>query len=140
MIKYIGLLVVAVFLAQAFVAALAVYFVQMKNPNINYAQAIQKYFKANSARYVLVAVCLMITCFLLSEYMNLSLSHSDLVKKGFKELTRVEKIQYNFKTFAFVFFTFIEIIAVIFYRAGFNTVINFGKEKGANTDDIKPIV
>lgn len=139
MIKYTGLLVIAVFLAQAFIAALAVYAAQLKNPDVNFAQAIRAYAKANSARYVLVAVCVLIICFVLSEYMNLSLSHADLVKKGFKELTRIEKIQYNFKTYSIAVGAFIELIAVVFYKAGFNTIINYGKEKGVDTG-IKPIV
>lgn len=140
MIKYIGLLIIAVALAQAFIAALAVYFAQLKNNEINFAQAIRTYAKSNLARYVLVAVCVAIISFLLSEYMNLSLSRADLLKKGFKELTRTEKIQLHFKTYAVCVGAFIELIAVIFYRAGFNSIAKFGKEKGADTDDIKPVI
>lgn len=136
MIQYILLLIVAVFLAQAFIAAFAVYRVQLANENINYIKALQLYFKANMARYVLVAVCVLILCFILSDYMDLSLTRDDLRAKGIKELTRVELIQLRFKSYSIAVGVFIEVIAVLLYKAGFKSIVDFGKSKGVSADEI----
>ena len=137
MIKYTFLLIAGVFLAQMLVAGLAVWWEQNKNPNINYWKAMQMYLRKNFGRYIVVAVSTLILCFIMSEYMNLSLTREDLLKKGVSELTRTEKIQLNFKTWSIVVGTFIELLATIFYRAGFKAIADFGRSKGADTDDIK---
>lgn len=139
MIKYISLLIVAVFLAQAFIASLAVYRVQLSNDNINYRQALQLYFKANMARYVLVAVCVLILSFILSDYMDLSLTRADLRAKGIDALNRVERIQLYFKSYAIGVGAFIEVLAVLLYKAGFKSIIDFGKSKGLSDQDVKSL-
>ncbi|MBE2229939.1 MAG: hypothetical protein IAE96_04760 [Chitinophagaceae bacterium] len=139
MIKYISLLIVAVFLAQAFIAALAVYRVQLSNEKINYQQALQLYFKANMARYVLVAVCVLILSFILSDYMDLSLTREDLRAKGIEALNRVERIQLYFKSYAIGVGAFIEVLAVVLYKAGFKSIIDFGKSKGLTDQEAKTI-
>lgn len=136
MIKYISLLIVAVFLAQAFIAAFAVYYQQLKNPNIDYWKAVQLYFKANKGRYILVAVCVLIVSFVLSDYMNLELTRQELLAKGWKELTRTEQIQVRFKSYGIGLGAFIEIIAVLLYKAGFKSIVDFGKAKGINADEL----
>lgn len=130
MIKYILLLLVAVGLAQAFVAAFAIWNWQVKNPLINYRQAGVIYFRANFGRYVLVAISTAILCFILSDWMDLNLSHSDLIAKGKAELTRVEQIQLRFKTFAIAIGALIEVIAILVYKAGLQKILDFGKQKG----------
>lgn len=139
MIKYISLLIVAVFLAQAFIAALAVYRVQLSNEKINYRQALQLYFQANMARYVLVAVCVLILSFILSDYMDLSLTRADLRAKGIEALNRVERIQLYFKSYAIAVGAFIEVLAVVLYKAGFKSIIDFGKTKGLTDQEVKNI-
>lgn len=137
MIKYISLLIIAVFLAQAFIAALAVYRVQLGNDKINYIQALHQYFKSNVARYVLVAICVLIACFVLSDYMDLSLTRDDLRAKGIDTLNRVERIQLYFKSWAIGVGAFIEVIAVLFYKVGFKSILDFGKSKGLSDADVK---
>lgn len=139
MIKYIALLIVAVFLAQAFIAALAVYRVQLSNDKINYKQALHLYFKANMARYVLVAVCVLILCFVLSDYMDLSVTRAELRAKGLEALNRIEKIQLYFKSWAIAVGAFIEVVAVLAYKAGFKSIIDFGKSKGLTDQEAKTI-
>lgn len=136
MIKYILELVTSVFLAQMFIAALAVYWKQLKNENIDYWKAVPLYFKANSGRYVLVAVCVLIACYLLSDYMNLKLTRKELLSKGWKELTRTEQIQLRFRTVTICLGAFIEVIAVLLYKAGFKSIIEFGQSKGVNADEL----
>lgn len=139
MIKYISLLIVAVFLAQAFIAAMAVYRVQLSNDKITYRQALHLYFKANMARYVLVAVCVLILSFILSDYMDLSLTRADLRAKGIDALNRVERIQLYFKSYAIGVGAFIEVLAVLLYKAGFKSIIDFGKSKGLSDQDVKSL-
>jgi len=136
MIKYILLLIVAVFLAQAFIAAFAVYVKQLSNDNIKYGQALQLYFRSNMARYVLVAVCVLILSFIMSDYMDLSLTRADLRAKGIDTLNRIERIQLYFKSWAIGVGAFIEVIAVLAYKAGFKSIIDFGKSKGVSADEI----
>jgi len=136
MIKYILLLIVAVFLAQAFIAAFAVYVKQLSNDNIKYGQALQLYFRSNMARYVLVAVCVLILSFIMSDYMDLSLTRADLRAKGIDTLNRIERIQLYFKSWAIGVGAFIEVIAVLAYKAGFKSSIDFGKSKGVSADEI----
>lgn len=136
MIKYITLLIGAVFLAQAFIAAFAVYVKQLSNPNINYWQAVKLYFQSNKARYVLVAVCVLILSFVLSDYMDLSVTRAELRAKGVDTLNKVEKIQLYFKSWAIGVGAFIEVIAVLAYKAGFKSIIDFGKSKGVSADEI----
>ena len=140
MIKYILLLVMGVLLAQMFITAMAVWIQQSKNPNINWIKAMKLYVAANSGRYILVAVLILILCFVLSDWMDLSLTHDDLIKKGIASLSRAEKIQLQFKTYTIGIGSFIEVIAVVFYKTGFKQIIDFGKSKGIDTNDINPSV
>lgn len=134
-IKYMVLLIIAVGLAQSFVASVAIYFWQRKNPDINYKQASGIYFHSNVGRYVVVAISLLILCFVLSDWMDLSLSHAELLAKGKDALTKAEKIQLQFKSWAIGVGAFIEVIAIALYKTGLDKILNYGNGKGiADTD------
>jgi uncharacterized membrane protein len=133
MAKYIFLLIMAVFAAQLLITSIAVWFVQTKNPKITYPQAVKLYIHGNIARYVVVAAATLVLCFLLVDYLDLSMSHNDL--KHLEKLTRAQQIQLNFRLYAIAVGSFIEILAVLFYKIGWKKINDFGKSQGI--DDAK---
>lgn len=131
--KYYLLLWVAVIIGQLFFAVAAVWVWQKKNPNINYFQALKVYFEKEVGTYTLVLAATIIISFILSDWMDLSISKQELMSKN--ELTRFEYWQAKFRTAATIFGTFAHLLAAIFFKSGKEAIVKFGRSKGVNLSE-----
>ena len=133
MLNYIIILIAGVFLAQCFVASLAIWQWQKRNNNIKYPKAAEIYFTENLGRYVVVAVCTFILCFLLADYLDLSISRAELLAKNETvKLSRIELIQLRFRTFTVAIGAFVEVIAVIAYKKGLSKILEYNNSIDTN--------
>jgi nicotinamide riboside transporter PnuC len=123
-----------IMIAQALVTGIGVYIWQLKNSNIEYWQAVRLYYKKSKGRYVIVLLATIALMFMLTDWMNLNMTRAELLAKG--ALTRTEKIQLQFKTWALGIGSVIEVAAMLFYRGAIQAILNFGKSKGIDTNDL----
>lgn len=127
------LLWVAVILGQLFVSNITVWHYQRSNSNINFFQALKVYFQKEVGTYMVITTFTMLLTFILSDWMDLSLSKADLLSKV--ELNRYEEIQKKFRTYATVYGMFAQLIAGMVYQGGKNAIQQFGKSKGIDTNN-----
>lgn len=132
--SYYLLLWLATIVGQLFFATAAVWFWQRNNSKIDYFKALRVYFHKEVGTYVFVFTSTVLLTFILSDWMDLSKTKSDLIAKG--ELTRFEYWQLRFRTAATIWGVFAHLIAAVFFKAGKVAIQNYGTSKGV---DIKSI-
>lgn len=127
MIYYL-LLWLAVIIGQLFFTTVAVWIWQRKNPNINYWQAVRLYVSKEVGTYVVIFFTTIVLMFILQDWMDLNISKAELMVK--ETLTRFEKAQMKFRTYATGYGTFAHLIALLLFKGGKNAIEQFGKSKG----------
>lgn len=102
------IVMMAFFLAQALMASLMVYNYQ-KEKNITYPMAMKTYFKAELGYFIIGFIGILCVCFLLSDWIDLSITKQDLQNIAHRNLK--ENLQLYFKTGSFIISSFIQYIA-----------------------------
>jgi hypothetical protein len=113
--KHYFIVLAAFLLAQALMASIMVYNYQ-KDKNIPYGQALYAYLKAEVGFFIIGLIGILGVCFLLSDYIDLSLTKADLVSQ--EKRTWKVVLQLYFKTCSFVLGGFIQYIAFIYKKKG----------------------
>lgn len=113
--KHYFIVIVAFLLAQALMTSVMVYNYQ-KEKNVSYGQAMLAYMKAEIGYFIIGLVGIISVCFLLSDFIDLSLTKKDLESlqnKNWKVL-----LQLYFKTSSFIIGGFIQYIAFKYREKG----------------------
>lgn len=131
MIYYLFLWI-AVILGQLFVSNITVWHYQRSNEKINFFQALKVYFQKEVGTYMVITTFTMLLTFILSDWMDLSLTKAELLSKA--ELSRYDAIQTKFRTFATGYGMFAQLIAGMVFQGGKNAIQQFGKSKGIDTN------
>lgn len=126
--KYYLLLIIAVIIGQTFVAAVASWVFQRKNDNIGYWKAFKIYLHKEVGTFVVILSFTLLVMFVLSDWMDLTTSRAELIKKG--ALSKFENAQKNFRTYAAVYGVFAQWLAMLFFKGGQKAIENYGKQKG----------
>ncbi|HUP13108.1 MAG TPA: hypothetical protein VM187_12865 [Niastella sp.] len=113
--KHYYIVLAAFLIAQALMASIMVYNYQ-KDKNIPYGQALYAYLKAEVGFFIIGFIGILGVCFLLSDFIDLSLSKADLASKEQKNWKVL--LQLYFKTCSFVVGGFIQYIAFIYKKKG----------------------
>ena len=133
MIHYYLLLLLAVIIGQSFFASIVTWYYQRNNPMITYRQAFSLYIKKEAGTFIVILCFTLILMFVLSDYMDLTLSKAELIAKG--KLNRFESIQKSFRTYAVIYGVFAQFFAVLFYKGGIKAITDFGRDKGIDLSE-----
>lgn len=133
MIHYYLLLLAAVIIGQSFFASIVTWYYQRNNPAISYKQAFVLYLKKEAGTFIVIICFTLILMFILSDYMDLTMSRAELIAKG--KLNRFESIQKSFRTFAVIYGVFAQFFAVLFYKGGIKAISDFGRDKGIDINE-----
>lgn len=130
---YYLLVIAAVILGQTFTAAFLSWRHQISNDLIVYPTAFKVYIQKNIGTFVVIITFTSLVLFVLSDWMDLSLTRAELIAKG--KLTKVEAIQSKFKTYAAFYGIFAQWIASYFFKAGEKAIKDYGKQKGVDINN-----
>lgn len=126
--KYYLLLIAAVIIGQSFFSSVSVWYFQRDIKELNYFKALQLYFKREIGSYFVVILLTMMVMFVLSDWMDLTTTRAELIAKG--TLTRFEKAQEKFRTYATGFGIFAQWIAFVLYKGGRNAIKDWAAIRG----------
>lgn len=105
----------AFILAQSLITAIMVYNYQ-KEKNVDYGAALSAYMKAEVGYFVIGIIGISCILFILSDFIDLSVTRQDLLRKG--GLTWKENLQIYFKTGSLVIGGFVQYIAFVYKKKG----------------------
>lgn len=123
--KYYLLLISATILGQLFVASIGIYYYQLQNDCIGYWKAAKIFANKQLAVWFVIILFTMIILFVLPDWMDLSLSRATLEAKT--TLTRFEKLQKIYRTFAVVYGVGAQWIALLAFKGTRNAILKYGK-------------
>lgn len=102
-------------LAQLLVTSIMVYQYQ-KEKSVSYGSALTAYLKAEIGYFVIGVVGILIIIFILSDYVDLSITRKDLLTKG--GLTWKENLRLYFKSISILVGGFVQYIAFVYNKKG----------------------
>lgn len=109
------IVIAAFLLAQALMTSIMVYNYQ-KEKNVSYGQSLLAYMKAEVGYFIIGFVGIISVCFLLSDFIDLSLTKHDL--ESLKDKNWKVLLQLYFKTSSFIIGGFIQYIAFKYREKG----------------------
>lgn len=128
MSKHYFIVMFAFLLAQLLMTSIMVYNYQ-KEKNIAYKTAMITYLKAEVGYFVVGFVGILCVCFLLSDWIDLSVTKQDLENIAHRNLK--ENLQLYFKTGSFVISSFIQYIAFKYRDKGKDAIDKAVQNAGA---------
>lgn len=111
------ILFIGMVLGQMSSTAVIVYIAQKKK-DIAYWPAMRAYVISEQGGYIIAALMLLVTMFLVSDYIEPVKTAGDTTR------TWLQKVQLakNFKLYAYIFGVFAPIIAIVAFKKGFNAI------------------
>lgn len=113
--KHYLIVMIAFLLAQFLMTSIMVYNYQ-KEKNVSYDNALLTYLKSEIGYFIIGFIGIISVCFLLSDFIDLSLTKKDL--QSIESKSWKENLQLYFKTSAFVIGGFIQYIAFTYRKKG----------------------
>lgn len=120
------IVICAFVLAQLLMTSIVVYRYQ-KDKDITYNKALITYLKAETGFFIIGLIGVISVCFILSDWIDLSLTKKDLL--SIEHRTLKENLQLYFKTSAFVLGGFIQYIAFVWRDKGKIAIDKIVQEK-----------
>lgn len=132
--KYYWIVLFGTLLGQLFVASVAVYVWQMKNPKVDYLTACGIYINKQIGSFVIILTFVFLILFCLSEWLNLNQTRSEILTR--QQLNLVDRVQAFFKTSSVIFGIGVHWLALRFFKNTKWLIQNYGKTK-ADEEDLK---